>query len=554
MKLLLVGVNAKYVHTNLAIRYLYQKTKNICDSYICEYSINDNYLSVERSIILQNPDIVSFSCYIWNIDIILMICSDLKKMKPDMVIILGGPEVSYDSKEILEKNPYIDYIIRGEGETSFLHLIRCLTDNSSIPEKGVAYRKGNIIEESCLSAPVCFDDIPFPYDFDSEDLTGKILYYESSRGCPYSCKYCLSGEKGNVRFKDVEKVKKDLSFFDSKNIPLVKFVDRTFNADKKRAIELWKHISELKGNTRFHMEITGELLNDETVEVLKSIPSEKLQFEIGVQSTNEKTLDAIDRVCNKERLFKYIKKILAETDIHIHLDLISGLPYEDIKSFENSFNDVISLRPHVLQLGFLKVLKGSAIRNEADKYGIIYRDKSPYEIISSKYMSYEDILFLKDMDFVFDKYYNSGSFVNAFEFLLGKIDNPYSVFSDLVMFFRKNNIINTSFSKEKLYGVLYECFKAEGTSFEKALRKDYIISMHPGKLPQWCNTDENFKISDEVYAFLKDEEIKSIVMPEYYNVPAKAIIKHFRFEKFDTDVLAFDYTTDKVYDVTEYFK
>ena len=310
----------------------------------------------------------------------------------------------------------------------------------------------------------------------------------------------------------------------------------------------------MKGNTRFHMEITGELLNDETIEVLRSIPSEKLQFEIGVQSTNEKTLDAIDRVCNKERLFKYIKKILAETDIHIHLDLIAGLPYEDINSFENSFNDVLSLRPHVLQLGFLKVLKGSAIRNEADRYGIIYRDKSPYEIISSKYMSYEDILFLKDMDFVFDKYYNSGSFVNAFEFLLGKSDNPYSVFSDLVMFFRKNNIINTSFSKEKLYGVLYECFKAEGTSFEKALRKDYIISMHPGKLPQWCNTDENFKISDEVYAFLKDEEIKSIVMPEYYNVPAKAIIKHFRFEKFDTDVLAFDYTTDKVYDVTEYFK
>ena len=554
MKLLLVGINAKYVHTNLAIRYLYQKVKNICDTNMCEYSINDNLISVERSIILQNPDVVSFSCYIWNIDFILHICSDLKKMRPDIIIVLGGPEVSYDSKEILEMNPCVDYVIKGEGEKSFPDLVNYLLDNSGMPEKGVAYRKNNTIVELLISDPVSFSDIPFPYDFDEEKLDGKILYYESSRGCPYSCKYCLSGEKGNVRFKDTEEVKKDISFFDSKNISLVKFVDRTFNADRKRAIELWKHIGSLKGKTRFHMEITGELLNDETIEVLKSIPADKLQFEIGVQSTNEKTLNAIDRVCNKERLFAYINKILTETDIHIHLDLIAGLPHEDMVSFEKSFNEVIRLRPHVLQLGFLKVLKGSAMRRETEKHGIKYRDKAPYEIISSKYMNYDDIIFLKDMDFVFDKYYNSGSFVNVFNFLFKKNNNPYSVFSELIHFFRRKNLVNSSLPKDKLYSILYDCFKDEGDAFEKSLRRDYIISMHPGKLPQWCNTDEEFKTSDEVYEFLKDEELKLRIMPEYYNVPAKVIIKHFRFEKFDSNILAFDYRTGKIYDVTDYFK
>ncbi len=554
MKLLLVGVNAKYVHTNLAIRYLYQKTKNICDANICEYSINDNIISVERSIILQSPDVVSFSCYIWNIDFVLQICSDLKKMNPDIVIVLGGPEVSYDSGDILKMHPYIDYILKGEGENVFPELINSLVNCDDLPYTGIMYRKNSEIVDLGFSKPVTFSSIPFPYDLENEELNGKILYYESSRGCPYSCKYCLSGEKGNVRFKDMEETKKDLTLFDSSNISLVKFVDRTFNADRKRAIDLWRHIGSLKGTTRFHMEITGELLNDETIEVLKNIPPEKLQFEIGVQSTNEKTLKAIDRVCDKNKLFTYIKKLLDETDIHIHLDLIAGLPYEDIQSFEKSFNDVMGLRPHVLQLGFLKVLKGSAMRNEAHRYDIKYREKSPYEIISSKYMTYDDIIFLKDMDFVFDKYYNSGSFTNTFDYLFQKNDNPFSVFSDLVKYFRKNQLINTSLSKDRLYKVLYGCYSCEGASFEQSLRKDYIISMHPGKLPTWCNTDEKFKISDEVYTFLRDEEIKSKIMPEYYNVPAKAIIKHFRFEKFDSVVLAFDYNTDKVYDVTSFFK
>lgn len=554
MNLLLVGVNAKYIHTNLAIRYLYQKTKDICNVDISEYSINDNVISVERSIALKSPHVVAFSCYIWNIDFILQICSDLKKMKPDTIIILGGPEVSYDSGEVLILHPYIDYIVKGEGEKTFPELIRYLMNLSKLPEKGVAYRAEGEVFDTGISDPVSFSDIPFPYDFEREGLNQKILYYESSRGCPYSCKYCLSGEKGNVRFKDVEDVKKDLTFFDSNNISLVKFVDRTFNADRKRATEIWKHISTLKGNTRFHMEITGELLNDETIDVLKKVPAEKLQFEIGVQSTNEKTLGAIDRICNKDRLFASIRKLLDKTDIHIHLDLIAGLPYEDIKSFEKSFNDVLGLKPHVLQLGFLKVLKGSAIRNETEKYDIKYRDKSPYEIISSKHMSYDEILFLKDMDFVFDKYYNSGSFKNSLNYLLNRSISSFSVFSDIVMFFRKNNLINTSLSKDKLYAVLYDCFKHDGAEFEKALRKDYILSMHPGKLPKWCDTDESFKLSDEVYDFLKNEELKFRIMPHYYNVPAKSIIKHFRFEKFDSEVLAFDYNTNKIYDVTEYFR
>ncbi len=554
MNLLLVALNAKYIHSNLALKYLSNLSEKVCNTILKEYSINDNIISIERDIILLKPDIIAFSCYIWNIEFILNLSSDLKKAIPEVKIILGGPEVSYDSSKLMDKHKFVDYIVRGEGEISFPHLVECIKNKTKPTLSGIVLRNEEIIEDNGFSPLPEFSQIPFPYTIDSiNDLSGKIIYYETSRGCPYSCKYCLSGEKGRLRFKDVETVKKELKFFSDNNVPLVKFVDRTFNADKKRAMQIWSYISSLKTKTRFHMEITGELLDNETINLLQKVNHENLQFEIGVQSTNPQTLLAINRKCNTEKLFENIRLLLEKTKIHIHLDLIAGLPYEDFKSFKKSFNDVLSLEPHVLQLGFLKLLKGSAMRNEYADYDIKYRDKAPYEIISNKYISAEEIVFLKDVDFCFDKLYNSSSFTKTFKFLFSKYPDKFELFSDIVEFFRGNSYINMSFSKNKLYDIVYDCFKSYGESFEEALRYDLITSLHPGKLPDWCNTDNSFTSSQQVFDFLKSEEIKEKLFPHYAGRSAKSLIKHFRFEKFSYGVLMFDYLENTVYNVSEYF-
>lgn len=555
MKLLLAAVNAKYIHTNLALRYLSKLSEDICSPVMREYSINDNLLSVERDIVLFKPQIVCFSCYIWNIEFILKLSSNIKKALPDTLIILGGPEVSFDSLSLMQKYKHIDYIIKGEGEIVFPKLLKSILNSSPLPQYSITYRDGANIVDTPQGEVPDFSSVPFPYDEKTiSEIGDKILYYETSRGCPYSCKYCLSGEKGRVRFKDTELVKNDLKFFSDNKVKLVKFVDRTFNADKKRAQEIWEYISCLNTSTRFHMEITGELLNEETIVILKNVNPDNLQFEIGVQSTNSQTLLAIDRKCNIQKLFNNIKMLLDHTKIHVHLDLIAGLPYEDFNSFKKSFNDVLSLRPHVLQLGFLKLLKGSAMRAESQNHGIIYRDNAPYEIISNNYISSGEMIFLKDIDYVFDKYYNSGSFSKTIDFLFQRYDDKFDIFSDIANFFRENNYINKSISKQQLYDILFDCFSHLGTEFEEALRYDIINNLHIGKLPPWCNTDNAFTSSEAVYEFLKNEEYKSRVCPHLINVPAKAIIKHVRFEKFSNSVLMFDYNKNSVYDVTDYLK
>lgn len=553
MKTLLVALNCKYVHTNLALRYLKYAIGELCDAQISEFSINDNLISVEREIIRQKPDIIAFSCYIWNIDFVLNLCSDLKKALKNPIIILGGPEVSFDSVDIISKNKSVDYIVKGEGEITFPCLLESITSNRPLPEFGITYREnGKIIETPFAQGPP-FTQIPFPYSDITDELKHKILYYESSRGCPYSCKYCLSGDGGGVRFKDCEQVCEELSFFDSNGVELVKFVDRTFNAGKKRANAIWKHISNLKGNTRFHMEISGELLDDEAIEILENMPSGKLQFEIGVQTTNPHTLDAISRKSDIKNLFSKISKVLNKTNIHVHLDLIVGLPFEDMASFKKSFCDVISLRPQVLQIGFLKVLKGSMMEKEAQKYGIIYRDRAPYEIISNSWLSSDEVIFLKDFEFVFDKIYNSGSFNKTLQYLFEKIPDAFEVFSNLSTYFSEHNLINASFSKADVFSHVYDCFSHFGDEFELALRYDYISSLKSSIIPSWSKTDPSFRYAKEVYAFLKDEDIKKEVMPKYFNVPAKFAIKQLRFEKLGDKIFAFDLKSSDVYDVTKYF-
>ena len=553
MKLLFAAVNAKFVHTNLALRYLRQVTGGICTSVMKEYSINDNILSVERDIILSKPDIVAFSCYIWNISFILTLADNVKKALPHCTIILGGPEVSYDSTDIMDRHPFVDYIIKGEGELVFPSVISHIVSGAVMPACGVTYRDAGKIIDTPQGILPDFSHIPFPYtEEDLKNLSGRIIYYESSRGCPYSCKYCLSGERGNVRFKDTDVVISDMRFFAANGVPLVKFVDRTFNADKKRAAAIWQAIASLGTDTRFHMEITGELLDGDTLDILKNVKPQNLQFEIGIQSTNPQTLEAIERKCNTDKLFENIEYLLKHTNIHIHLDLIAGLPYEDLASFKRSFNEVVNLRPHVLQLGFLKLLKGSAMRYESEKYGMVYRSNAPYEIISNSFLSCEDVLLLKDIDFVFDKFYNSGSFSKTMDYLFDLYNDKFQIFIDIVKFFREHDLVNASFSKQKLYDVLYNCFCHLGTGFEEALRYDMIYSLHVGKLPEWCNTDNSFTSSQAVYDFLKNEDAKCAIIPHLADVPAKSIIKHVRFERFSYGVLMFDYNGNNVYDVTSY--
>ncbi len=553
MKLVLVGINSKYVHTNLAVRYLKNVAQSICDTQICEYSINDSVFSVERDLILRNPDIIAFSCYIWNIDFILNLSSDIKKAVPECKIILGGPEVSFNATDVLKENKSVDFIVKGEGELSFPQFLKDLNLGKDDFKDGIVYRRDDEIIDTPLGFSPQFSEIPFPYS-ESDDLGNKIVYYETSRGCPYSCKYCLSGEGSKVRYKDIDEVINDLDFFDKNKVSLVKFVDRTFNADRKRALQIWRHIAKLKGNTRFHMEIGGELIDDDAVSALKSMDCEKIQFEIGVQSTNEKTLAEINRKSDLDKLFANIKKLRAQTDIHIHLDLIAGLPYEDFDSFKKSFNDVFSLNPSVLQLGFLKVLKGSKMHSEAQNHSIIYRDYPPYEVISTKYISCEEILFLKDFEYLFDKVYNSGSFCRTVEYLKCKNDDFFSEFSLLVNKFRDDGLIGKPISKHELFCRIYDCYSSYGEEFEFALRYDYILSLKPGNMPVWAKTDKKFRFSESVYDFLKNEEIKKEIMPVFFDVPAKEIIKRVRFERIGTKTYAFDYKTDEVYDVSKYFK
>ncbi len=552
MKIVIAAINSKYVHTSLSVRCLRQSVKDICDCIVKEYTINDQIDKISEDIYLKKPDCVAFSCYIWNIDTVYKVASVLKKANPDIVIALGGHEVQYDAQNVLKCNPYIDAVIHGEGEISFKKYIKSLTDGKDLSSVGaITYRNGeDIITNLNTYEPINLNELSFVYtDEEIEEIKNKIIYYESSRGCPYSCTYCISGENSKVRFLDIERVKKELKFFMSHSVPLVKFVDRTFNANPNRAREIFKFIADNPSDTCFHMELSGDLLDDETLEILSKVPKGTLQFEIGVQTTNTETLGAISRRVSYGKLCNAVKKLLEFDNIHIHLDLIAGLPYEDLNSFKKSFDDVISLKPHMLQLGFLKLLKGSKIRTEEEKYGFIYHDFPPYEIISNKFLSYDDVLELKRVEFALDRYYNSGNFANSLEILFEKYKSKYNIFLDLANYFWDKYPSNYAFSLKALYDIMYECFVNEGSDFIEALKKDYLIHIRPGKRPNWLgNWDKS--LMDIAYEIFKNEDYKREHMPFYYDVPAKEIMKNIHAERFSFGILLFDYKRNDIYAIS----
>lgn len=528
MKILLAAVNAKYIHTSLSVRSLRAYAGNY-DVDFAEFTINEHVQDVLKKIYRYGADTVAFSCYIWNIEFVLKLADSLKKVAPDTKIIFGGPEVSFDSESYMERYGFIDAIIRGEGEETLVDFI-----NNGYAVQGITYRDSGIIIRMPDRLPVCdLNTIPFPYTKeDIDENRNKLIYYESSRGCPFNCSYCLSSTVHSVRFRDIELVKSELKQFIDGGCKIIKFVDRTFNADRKRAAELIRFLSEEGKGTQFHFEIAADLINDEILSLFKAAPKDMFLLEIGVQSTNSKTISEIDRKTDFSKIAETVREL--KGCVHMHLDLIAGLPYEDYKSFIKSFNDVMSLEPEVLQLGFLKLLRGTKIRRDKDIHKYVFTSEPPYEVLSNKYISYDELLKLKNIEYVLDKYYNSEVFVNSIKYLLTLYNTPYDLFAALAVFFEENNLFEIGISQSRLYAVLAEF--CGDKLFKEYLKLDYFINTHNPSTPVWANEPFDRALLRKRFDILTDEFVAAR-LTEYKNIPAKEVIKHIFFERFFYDVL-----------------
>jgi len=460
MKILLTTLNSKYVHSNLALKYLYSVVaESQLDVELKEFTINNEKDYVYGEIMRGGYDLVCVSCYIWNIEQIKELCTDLKKADPHMKFMLGGPEVSYDSTNFMKENPWVDYIIRGEGEYPFFQFCKCLAVGNTDPSlvSNLTYRlKGNIVENPIATLPV-MDKLPFPYNF-LEVEQDKVIYYESSRGCPFRCSYCLSSLEVTVRRLPLERVRRDIGYLLYKDVKQVKFVDRTFNYDRQRANDIWKYIIDKdNGKTNFHFEICGDMLDSDAFRILSKARKGLFQFEIGVQTANPYSLQAVERETDINPILYNVRKLMDMGNIHVHVDLIAGLPYEDYKSFGRSFDKVYGAGADNLQLGFLKLLKGTRIRQEAGEYHYKFRNKAPYELISNDFMSSLDLVKLKMVENVLKLYHNRGGFDRATEYMIERMElTPFGFYERLADFYYSKDYQHAYHSKEDLYRIIYK--------------------------------------------------------------------------------------------------
>ncbi|ASY51931.1 DUF4080 domain-containing protein [Clostridium perfringens] len=490
MKILLTAINSKYIHSNLAVRYLKAFTKDLdFQGDIKEFSINDRVENILEGIIEEKPDVVAFSCYIWNMEFVNRLAELIKLVDPNIEILYGGPEVSYEGKEFLE-NHEGEYVIVGEGEKTFREFVLYKLGEGKIEDiKGLNYKRDGKVFENPKRPEMDMNELVFPYTYE-EDINNKIVYYEASRGCPFKCKYCLSSVMHGVRFLDVERVKKELKYFMERGLKLVKFVDRTFNCNREYTVELLKYLSEQDTETRFHFEVAADLLTEEQIEILNNAPKGRFQLEVGVQTTNNEVLHNINRYITYENIKEKVLKVASGKNVMQHLDLIAGLPGEDLESFKKSFNDVHAIRPDEIQLGFLKLLKGSSMREEAEKWGIVYSPYAPYEIIRSKDISYEELLLLKKVEAMVDKYYNSCKFNNVIKFFLNIYDKPFDFYYDLAMFFEEKGNFKRSIGNVEYYKILLDFYlekiggEDEGL-FKEVLKFDYLCFNKKRWLPDF---------------------------------------------------------------------
>ena len=544
MKLLLTGINAKYIHSNPAIYSLAAYSRKFTDAegvclrehiQIAEYTINQRLEEIEADIYRQKPDVLAISCYIWNISMVEALIADIHEIMPGLPIWLGGPEVSFHPDKILQRFPFLAGIMIGEGEATFVELLQgyCDVDNQKAPDissvAGIYTKDGFTQERECMD----LNEIPFFYNGLTE-FENRIMYYESSRGCPFRCKYCLSSIDKKVRFRDLSLVKKELQFFLDHKVPQVKFIDRTFNAKHEHAMEIWKYIQEKdNGVTNFHFEISADLLTEEETALLAKMRKGLVQLEIGVQSTNEETIHAINRTMNLDKLRNAVECVNRGENIHQHLDLIAGLPYEDYESFHRSFNDVYSMKPEQLQLGFLKVLKGSMMEEQAEEYGIGYRKQAPYEVLYTKWLSYDDVIRLKQIEEMVELFYNSGQFSYTIAFLEKAVGDAFLLFEKLAGFYEENQYPVTSSKRIAHYEHLLE-FAEGGDICRELLLLDTYLRENMKTAPSFAKDREGYR--DYLRRFYQAEEQERKYLPEYQGFDSKQLAKMTHVEFFEYPV------------------
>ncbi len=538
MKALLLALNAKYIHTSLALRSI----KAFCKDYeknihILEMSINHNENDILKCIYQEKPDIIGISCYIWNMRYVKTLIPILKKILPQATIVLGGPEVSYEGEQILLEYD-ADIIMQGEGEETWKEYLDYRNGLISHLNEiaGLIYRDADgTIQCNKPRKPLDLRKLPFVYQH-LEDLTHKIIYYEASRGCPFNCQYCLSSIEQDVRFVPVDTVKQHMDFFLANKVKQVKFVDRTFNTKKQFAMSIWKHLIEHdNGFTNFHFEIAAELITEDMYDLLAQARPGLIQFEIGVQSTNPTVLKTIKRPMPFEEIKEVVLRIKSLKNIHQHLDLIAGLPGEDYDSFRKSFNDVMSIRPEQFQLGFLKLLKGSGLRENASQFGLIYKSEPPYEILYTSHISYDEILRLHTIDDLVDRYYNNGRFSHALEYLFCYFNTPFDCFEKLSIFWEAQGYHQMEHNKMAHYTHLIAFGKAQDALnmelLKEALRLDYILNETIHEVPFILETINRESIKNDFNALLKNDIWVQEYLPHLINLPPRQ-----RYRKVHLDV------------------
>ncbi|WP_294725411.1 B12-binding domain-containing radical SAM protein [uncultured Fusobacterium sp.] len=509
-KIVLAGINSQYVHLNLAVRYLkkYVEANSDLKIEIYETNINNQVFNIIKDIYELNPDKIIFSTYIWNKEYIVEIVKELKKVLPNVEIILGGPEVSYKWEKFMANMPEVDALLLGEGENVLLNFLTKEEDKVL----GVVSRKNDeIVFNGIESIIENLDIVPFPYeDWELEDKT-KIFYYESSRGCPFSCSYCLSSIDKTVRYYSLDRVKKDLKRFLDSPIKLLKFVDRTFNLRKERYMEIWKFLLEnYREGITFHFEINANIFDDETLDFLEKVPKGYFQFEIGVQSINPETMVAIKRNNILDKLAHNVRRI--SRNIHLHLDLIAGLPYETYDIFKNSFNYVYNLKPEMIQLGFLKLLKGTQMYDEVEKYQYKYYSRPPYEVFSNKFISFGELVKLKNLEKMLDYYYNSEKFRYTCDFVINNnFDTPFTFFEKIADYYDKKGYLKISHKEVALFNILYDFYVENNLKdldiFVEFLKYDYLALGKPGSYPEWLKSNKDSELHNQL---IKNSEFKSV--------------------------------------------
>ena len=566
MKTLFVAINAKYIHSNLAVYSLRAYAAGKCEKYkeeigIAEYTINQPLDQILMDLYKRKPEVLCFSCYLWNIEYVEQLVAELGKIMPQTDIWLGGPEVSYHASHMLEQFPQVYGIMRGEGEETFLELAEFYYNNSGKSleqcEKvqrlkeivGITFRDGEAIIETADRSVMGLSNVPFVYE-DLDVFKNKIIYYESSRGCPFSCSYCLSSIDKCLRFRDLELVKKELQFFIDHEIPQVKFVDRTFNCKHSHSMEIWSYIKEHdKGKTNFHFEVAADLLNEEELNLISTMRPGLIQLEIGVQSTNEQTIKEIHRTMKFSQVTEVVNRVHAAKNIHQHLDLIAGLPFEDYNSFHKSFCDVYALRPEQLQLGFLKVLKGSYMEEKTKDYELLYQNRPPYEVLSTKWLPYSDVIRLKGLEEMVEVYYNSRQFEHTMELLEQVFGDAFVMFEEMSNYYEEHGYYGVNHNRVARYEILYAFIKEVALvqyetllteeQFRQTLVMDLYLRENMKNRPAFAGDSLVSKEVERTFYDTEAEEHQYLKGYEKYD--KRQLRKMTHLENIDGHLILFDY-------------